>query len=153
VTTPPGCGLPAPATHRRDLSGGSILIGSVIALFPAQPPSFQTTRMVELGPGRSSRAFTLRERAGVILLNRIDVVAGARVIVTARIPGVAGARVVSRPQEGDPSLSCARRERRMICVQGEEWCPMPAATWRVRLTKLSGPAGLARFDFVIAVPP
>ncbi len=30
---------------------------------------------------------------------------------------------------------------------------MPQATWRVRLVKRTGPAGLVRVDFDVAAPP
>ena len=115
---------------------------------------FQTERSFQLPGGRAMRTFTLRERSGVILFNRLD---GA-----ARGPG---ARRGADPR----ARRCARDElaRRAttlrsraggtglleVCTQGEEWCPMPQATWPFRLVKLSGPAGAVRFDYVVAPPP
>jgi hypothetical protein len=114
---------------------------------------FQTTRMFSMGAGHETRTFTLRERTGVILVNRLTVVDGVRAYVVARIPHVAGARVNSWPSRADPSLSCRRRGAHQICMQGEEWCPMPQATWHFRLVKLRGPAGPIRFQYRVAPPP
>lgn len=114
---------------------------------------FQTERSFQLPGGRVARTFTLRERSGVILLNRLTVPHGVRALVEAQIPGVAGARVTSWPARNNPSLSCRPRGSLDVCTQGEEWCPMPQAIWSFRLIKLAGPAGLVRFDFVVAPPP
>jgi hypothetical protein len=114
---------------------------------------FQTTRTFHLDAGHAIRTFTFRERGGVILLNRITVPGGVRLVVVARIPGLAGARVVSWSRRNDPSLSCRTRRGSVVCTQGEEWCPMPAAVWHFRLVKLSGPAGAIRFDYKVAPPP
>lgn len=113
----------------------------------------QTSRTFALPVGRVSTTFSFRERGGVILLNRLTVRRGVRVVVTARIPGLAGARVTSWRLRDDPSLSCRVRGAFEVCTQGEEWCPMPAATWRFRLVKLSGPAGPVLLDYVVAPPP
>src|SRR5581483_8672242 len=48
----------------------------------------QTTHVAQLPAGRVVRAFTLRERSGVILLNRVTVRGGMRVVVHATIPRV-----------------------------------------------------------------
>ena len=114
---------------------------------------FQTSRVFRLGSGRTTRAFTFRERSGVILVNRLTVPHGVRAVVDARIPHLAGARVTSWPSHNDPSLSCRQHGAVDICTQEEEWCPMPQATWHFRLVKLSGPAGPLRFDYVVATPP
>jgi hypothetical protein len=113
---------------------------------------FETSRVFELRAGPTSTTFTLRERGGVILVNRLTVPVGVRVLVDARIPGLAGARVTSWPGRDDPSFSCRRRGLREVCTQGEEWCPMPQATWYFRLVKLSGPAGPVRFEYVVGTP-
>ena len=114
---------------------------------------YQITRTFELGAGRSTRMFTFRERTGVILGNRLTVPPGVRVIVDAQIPRLAGARVTSWPNRDDPSLSCQRQRVAEVCNQGEEWCPMPQATWHFKLIKLAGPAGQIRFDYVVASRP
>jgi hypothetical protein len=121
---------------------------------PQQPHgAFQTTRTFRLGGGRVTRTFTFRERAGVILRNRLTARGGARVVVAARLPHVAGATVWSWPKRNDPSASCRPHKGLEVCTQGEEWCPMPSATWQFRLVKLGGPATLVRFDFVVAARP
>ena len=114
---------------------------------------FQTSRVVRLGSGHATRAFTFRERSGVILVNRLTVPHGVRAVVDARIPRLAGARVTSWPSHNDPSLSCRQQGAVDVCKQEEEWCPMPQATWHFRLVKLGGPAGPIRFDYVVAPPP
>lgn len=113
----------------------------------------QTKRTFHLGPGRATRTFTFRERDGVILRNRLTVPRGVRVVVHARIPGTADVKIWSWARRYDPSLSCRHHGAVDVCTQGEQWCPMPQATWHFRLVKLSGPAGPVRFDYVVAVPP
>jgi hypothetical protein len=113
----------------------------------------QTTRTFRLGPGRATRTFTFRERGGVILLNQLTARHGVRAYVVARIPHLAGAEVWSWTSRDRPSASCRRHGAFDICTQGEEWCPMPPATWHFRLVKLGGPAGLIRFDYIVAAPP
>jgi hypothetical protein len=113
----------------------------------------QTSREFQLGPGRAVRTFTFRERSGVMLLNRLTVRRGVRVVVDARIPHLAGARLVSWQVRNDPSLTCRSTGGFVACTQGEEWCPLPQATWHFRLVKLSGPAGRVRFDYLVDAPP
>jgi hypothetical protein len=139
---------------------GVILLGVEPAAATESSPtgashSFKTARTFQLPAGRASRIFTLHERRGVILVNRLTVRRGVRVTVYARIPHLAGASVTSWPlQKGrDASLFCRQKGADEICTQGEEWCPMPEATWHFHLTKLSGPAGAVRFHYVVAAPP
>lgn len=113
--------------------------------------SLETTRTFQLPAGRASRIFTLHEGSGVILINRLTVRRGVRVSVDARIPNLAEARVST--WDHDAALSCRRTGINEVCTQGEEWCPMPKATWHVRLVKLAGVAGAVRFDYVVAPPP
>jgi hypothetical protein len=150
------------------MSFSCAVIAGATALFAIQPSAatmqqrtgntkqgFETTRTLQLPAGRASRTFTLRERSGVILINRLTVRRGVRVTVYASIPHLAGAGVISWPdQRGrDTSLACQRKGPYETCNQAEEWCPMPKATWHVRLVKLSGPAGAVRFDYLVAPPP
>lgn len=149
------------------LSFGCAVIAGATALFAIQPSAatvqertgntkqgFETTRTLQLPAGRASRTFTLRERSGVILVNRLTVRRGVRVTEYASIPRLAGAGVASWPDQrgGDTSLTCRREGPSEVCNQAEEWCPMPEATWHVRLVKLSGPAGAVRFDYLVAPP-
>lgn len=152
----------------RRLSFGCAVIAGVAVLFAVQPSAattphrappaargFETARTFQLPAGRASRLFTLHERSGVILVNRLTVRHGVRATVYASIPHLAGAGVTSWPvQRGrDSALACRGKGRYEVCTQGEEWCPMPEATWHFRLTKLSGPAGRVRFDYLVAPPP
>jgi len=113
----------------------------------------RTTRTFRIGAGRATRTFTFREPGGVILLNRLTVRHGVRAFVKARIPHLAGAEVWSWASRNRPSAPCQRHGAFDVCTQGEEWCPMPPATWHFRLVKLSGPAGPVRFSYVVAAPP
>jgi hypothetical protein len=115
--------------------------------------AFQTKRTFHLGAGHATSTFTFREPDGVILRNRLTVPPGVRVVVDARIPGTADVKIWSWARRYDPSLSCRRHGAVDVCTQGEQWCPMPQATWHFRLVKLSGPAGPVRFDYVVAAPP
>jgi hypothetical protein len=149
------------------VSFGCAVIAGATALFAIQPSAatvqqptgnpkhgFETRRTLQLPAGRASRTFMLRERSGVILVNRLTVRRGMRVTAYAEIPHLAGAGVISWPdQHGrDATLSCRRNGPSEVCNQAEEWCPMPEATWHVRLVKLSGPAGAVRFDYLVAPP-
>jgi len=119
-----------------------------------QPRSVsQTTRTFRLGAGHVTRTFTFREGSGVILLNQLTVRHGVRAFVKARIPHLAGAEVWSWQSRNRRAASCLRHGAFDVCTQGEEWCPMPSATWHFRLVKLSGPAGPVRFRYVVAAPP
>jgi len=100
-------------------------------------------RTFQLGAGRATRTFSFRERGGVILRNQVTVWHGVRVFVDARSPDTAVLKIWSWARHNDPSLSCRRHGGFDICTQGEQWCPMPQATWHFRLFKLSGPAGPA----------
>jgi hypothetical protein len=141
------------------LAASMLLIATQTAWAADQPREhaastrYQVTRTFELGVGRVTRTFTFRERTGVILVNRLTVPQGVRVIVDARIPRLAGARVSSWPIRDDPSLSCQRQGVVEVCNQSAEWCPMPQATWHFQLIKLAGPAEQIRFDYVVASPP
>ncbi len=89
----------------------------------------------------------------MILRNQLIVRHGVRAFVDARSPNTAVLKIWSRASRNDPSLSCRRHGAFDICTQGEEWCPMPQATWHFRLVKLSGPAGPIRFHYIVAAPP
>lgn len=117
------------------------------------PAVFQATRTFWLGAGKATRTFTLSERSGVILRNQLTVRQGVRAYVEARIPGVTGVEVWSWASRNRPSASCRQDGAFEVCAQGEEWCPMPQATWHFRLVKVEGPAGPVRFDFLVDAPP
>jgi hypothetical protein len=106
---------------------------------------------VHLGPGRAEASFRLHRPDGVILLFRATVPRGAKVRVDGRIPGVADVSFDTTTQPS-PVFSCRHRGAKDVCVQQEEWCPMPEASWRFRVIKTSGPAGPIRVDFVVGNP-
>jgi hypothetical protein len=107
---------------------------------------------VRMGAGLGTSRVAVAEPAGVIRVLRVVAPAGTRVKVTGVIPGLAGVSVAIPLARSDNSGSCARRGGAVVCNQGEEWCPMPAATWRFRVRKLAGPAGRIRIDFVVGPP-
>jgi hypothetical protein len=113
----------------------------------------RTSRAFVLPAGQSQRRFSMREPAGVILLTRITVPHGVHATVDARIPHLAGAGVSTATSRVDPALSCRRSGGDDVCTQAQEWCPMPAARWRMHLVKTGGPAGRIRVDFVVGQPP
>lgn len=115
-------------------------------------PDTRTSRTFHLPSGRVHRVFTMRQPSGVVLLTRLTTTYGIRASVAARIPGGAGVNVVNYGELGDPS-PCRRRGSLEICTPSHQWCPMPKAVWRVHLLKVGGPAGVARFDFVVGKPP
>lgn len=100
-------------------------------------------------PGASTSELKIAEPAGAIRLFRVAGPAGIRVKVTAAIPGLASVSAAIPSRRDDPSEACSRRGRAVACVQGEEACPMPAATWVLRVRKRSGPAGRIRIAFVV----
>ncbi len=101
----------------------------------------------------------MRERSGVILLVRLIVPHGVRAHLQATIPHLAGVwiatggRRIDPPRAPAPGIGCRQQGRYDVCTQPEEWCPMPAALWRMHLVKRSGPAGPIRIDFVVGPPP
>jgi hypothetical protein len=119
----------------------------------APSPATKTSRAFQLGSGGALRVFKMRKPSGVVLLTRLTVTHGIRAWVTATIPSGAGVKVSTIRERGDPHSPCRRRGRFDVCTQSQEWCPMPRATWHIRLVKVGGPAGLVRFDFVVGKPP
>ncbi|HWD69858.1 MAG TPA: hypothetical protein VG293_06655 [Solirubrobacteraceae bacterium] len=95
----------------------------------------------------------ISEPAGVIRLFRVVAPKGTHVTVTSAIPGIAGVTTSIPIMRDDPSATCAQRGDAVACTQGEEWCPMPAASWRIRVRKRSGPAGWIRVTFVVGALP
>jgi hypothetical protein len=105
-------------------------------------------RSVRLVAGETVKRFDVAEPAGVIQLLRILAPHGTRVTVTGVVPRVADVSI-STFENTIASETCERRGAVDACTQVMEPCPMRAATWRFRVTKLAGPAGVVRIDFVI----
>ena len=107
---------------------------------------------IHFGAGHQSRTFTLREPHGVILLYRIQAPRGTRVRATTQLRPLTVPLPIATSRVG-PSSSCHARATRVTCTVGEEWCPMPAGVWQVRLHKLAGPAGNVTVWFRVGAPP
>jgi hypothetical protein len=107
---------------------------------------------IRFGEGRGSASFRLREPEGVILLYRLRAPVGTRVHGVTRLPSVSAPLSIGIT-ETRPSSTCKDAGEAMVCTVGEEWCPMPAGTWRVRLRKLAGPAGNVTLVFRVGRPP
>ena len=144
------------------LAGGAVLLagcGSGVAATGQHRPA-QVVRRVEpaatvaegrrvvvrLGPGRATRALWLREPAGQIRLYRLRAPAGTRVRATVRLPGLTVPLEIATRENGAAG-ACARSATQVFCTVSEEGCPMPAGRWRVRITKLAGPAGVVTLWF------
>jgi hypothetical protein len=119
----------------------------------ARSPSPHTSRVFLLPAGKAQRRFTMREPAGVMLLTRITVRHGVHAYVDALIGRVGGTRFSTGYGRPDPALACRRQGGYEACTQQQEWCPMPAGRWRLRLVKTAGPAGQIRVVFVVGPPP
>jgi hypothetical protein len=98
------------------------------------------TAVVHFGGGRQVGSFRMREPAGVILRYRISAPAGARVRGWAQVPHLTAPLEIHTASTG-PRSACVDRRSRVVCTQGEEWCPMPRRTWNFRVLKLTGRAG------------
>jgi hypothetical protein len=106
-----------------------------------------------LPAGNAQRRFTMQEPAGVMLLTRITVPHGVHAYVNALIGSLGGTRFATGYGRPDPALACHDRGVYDVCAQQQEWCPLPAGRWRLRLVKTAGPAGQIRVDFVVGPPP
>jgi hypothetical protein len=118
---------------------------------PAVVRSGQTV-IAQFRAGRHARSFVLREPAGVILRYRISAPAGSKVRGWAQVPRLTVPLEIRTAPDG-PSSSCARRGSRIVCTQGEEWCPMPQRIWHLRVLKLTGRAGSVVVRFRVGRPP
>jgi hypothetical protein len=110
------------------------------------------TAVVHFGAGRQVRSFRMREPEGVILHYWISAPAGARVRGWAQIPHVTTRLEIRTAPYGSRS-GCVRRRARVVCTQGEEWCPMPRRTWHFHVLKLAGRAGDVVMRFRVGIPP
>jgi hypothetical protein len=127
----------------------------------ARPPARGTAEAVVVSrhaallrfrAGRRSLSFRLREPAGVILLYRISAPVHVQVRGFVQVPAVTVPLRIATRRIG-PSSSCTNDGARVVCTVGEEWCPMPAATWSFHVDKLNGPASEVRLSFRVGPPP
>jgi hypothetical protein len=133
-------------------SGAATRKSSATAASHARQPAAGTSRTFVVSAGKAERRFTMRERSGLILLSRITAPHGVQVHVYADVPKVAGVAFSTVRRSAGPALSCDRDGKNDVCTQKQEWCPMPGATWQLRLIKTAGPAGPIRIDFVVGPP-
>lgn len=103
---------------------------------------------IHIAPGAVVKQFDGLEPPGVIRLLRLTVSRRTRARLTADIQGVAGVSIFA-PRSTLASENCHRAGSVDVCTQAVEACPMPAATWRFRLNKLAGPAGVIGLEFVV----
>jgi DNA-binding beta-propeller fold protein YncE len=103
-------------------------------------------RTVKLGAGEARAQLRIAEPRGVVLLLELTVPHGARVSATGRIP-IAGVSISTGRHD-----ICHRSGEAEVCVQPEEWCPLPAAVWRFRIHKEGGPAGAVTLRFGVGAP-
>ena len=108
---------------------------------------------LRLRAGQAQGTLSIREPSGVILLARVSAQPDVRAFVDATIPGIAGVTIATVHNSHNPSLSCRLHGGLNVCTQAEQWCPMPAATWRLHVVKQSGPAGQVQIDFVVGPKP
>lgn len=119
----------AAGAHRRDPVGGS--------------------QSIALPAGASTRRLQFDEPAGTVRLFRIVAGAGTRLKVSGVLRGLAGVSAAIPARRDDPAETCHRQGRSVSCIQGEEACPLPPATWLFRVRKAAGPAGRIRIVFVV----
>jgi len=105
--------------------------------------------VVRFGPGRVSKAVWLHQPTGTIRLYALRAPAGARVRATVRLPGLTVPIEIGTGMR-QPNIACTRGPAETFCTAGEEGCPMPAGRWRVRVTKLSGPAATVTLWFRVS---
>jgi hypothetical protein len=101
--------------------------------------------------GRQSLSFRLDQPAGLILLYRISAPRGAEIRASTQLPRITVPLRLAAPTEGIGS--CTTRGARVSCTVGEEGCPMPEGTWRVRVDKRAGPPGDVILWFRVGNPP
>jgi hypothetical protein len=107
---------------------------------------------IHLGGGRRLVEARLREPGGVILLYRLRVPRGTALQGTTQLPSVSAPLYIRTAKPG-PSGSCEIHRSTVTCTVGEEWCPMPAGVWHVRINKYSGPPGDLTIWFRVGKPP
>jgi hypothetical protein len=107
---------------------------------------------IHLGGGRQLVEARLREPEGVILLYGLRVPLGTTLEGTTQLPSVSAPLSIRTTKSG-PTSSCDTHGSKLVCTVGEEWCPMPAGVWHVRLIKDSGPPGDVTIWFRVGEPP
>jgi hypothetical protein len=120
---------------------------------PLKDSGLRSSQVLHLGRGQAQVGARLPEPDGVILIARVAAPRDIHVSVRLTLWNVAGISFANTPSKRDPSLSCRAQGDTQVCTRAEEWCPMPAGNWRLRVTKLGAPAANVRIDFVIGPEP
>jgi hypothetical protein len=107
---------------------------------------------IHLAGGRQLVEARLREPGGVILLYRLRAPRGTALQGTTQLPSVSAPLYIRTTKPG-PSSSCENRRSMVVCTVGEEWCPLSAGVWHVRINKYSGPPGYVTIWFRVGKPP
>jgi hypothetical protein len=107
---------------------------------------------IHLAGGRQLVEARLREPGGVILLYQLRAPRGTALQGTTQLPLVSAPLYIRTTKLG-PTSSCGTHRSKVICTVGEEWCPMPAGVWHVRINKYSGPPGYVTIRFRVGEPP
>ena len=129
-----------------------LVLAALVLVGDARPASRSYSVAATFGAGRETRSFRLDKPDGVILLYRLSAPAGADVRTSVQLPGVTVPLLIFTGRTA-PRGACRRSGARVVCTVGEEWCPVPAGTWRVRIQKRAGPAGPVKLTFRVGAPP
>jgi hypothetical protein len=142
-----GCGSASSATATAHTPATHLPAAGVAPVVRARHAA-----TIHLAQGRQTATLTIPEPDGVILLYRISAPTGARVRATAQLPSRSAPLPIGTMKVG-PTSTCHTGGERVTCTVGEEWCPMPAGTWHVRLHKVGGPGGSVTVWFDVGRPP
>ena len=138
---------------RRALANSLIAVVLVTALAGSADGAPATGRsgtlLIPMRAGSGLAQGAVPEPAGVIRVFQVVAPAGTRVRVTGVISGLAVVRLALPGLRRDGAETCSRGGGSLACVQREEACPMPVATWHFRVRKMAGPAGRIRIHFVV----
>jgi hypothetical protein len=115
----------------------------------AVPSGSQPADVFRLGTGYAQASSTVREPAGTVVQARILAPRGVHAYAAATLTGQAQVEISTVPNAADPTLSCQARGPLNECTEAFQWCPMPGATWQLRVVKRSGPAGVVRLDLYV----
>ena len=132
---------------RRHLPRLAIALCCVAGASPNAAAGDRTTTEIEIAAGVQQVRFAVTRPEGVVLRFRLRLPRGSSAVLVGRLGRIAGVGMQTGPD------SCRSRGRELVCDQGVEWCPLPAGRWTFTLRKRSGPAGIARLEFVVGPPP
>jgi hypothetical protein len=118
----------------------------------AKPTVDVPSATIQFDAGPQTASFELAEPEGVILLYRVSAPAGVKLRSFARLPSITVPLLISTNRVG-PNTGCRTSSGRVVCITGEEWCPMPPGVWEFRIVKTAGQAGNVTLTFNVGQPP